>query len=169
MKTVIALFLVCGLQLAAQEMQSCPMHEEHMKAAVKHQADMEKHSDESMGFPHDKTAHHFRVYSDGGAIEVTINDSRDSQDLQAVRAHLRQIAAMFAEGDFSMFAGKVPPGVNEMKDKRVLISYSFDELPDGGRVRIKTGNHDVLNAIHDFLSFQISDRQTADTSDIVKR
>jgi len=170
MKTAIALFLFWGLQVTAQDMQSCPMHKEHMKEASKHQADVEKHSDESMGFPHNKTSHHFRVYSDGGAIEVTVNDSKDSQDLQAIRTHLRQIVTMFANGDFSMLAGsQVPPGVTEMKDKRAVISYSFDELPDGGRVRIKTGNHDALNAIHDFLSFQIGDRQTADTADIVSR
>ena len=33
MKTLIALLLLCGLQVAAQDMQSCPMHKEHMKAA----------------------------------------------------------------------------------------------------------------------------------------
>jgi hypothetical protein len=32
-KTLIALFLFCGLQVAAQDMQSCPMHTEQMKAA----------------------------------------------------------------------------------------------------------------------------------------
>lgn len=168
MKTVITLFLFCGLQLTAQDMQSCPMHKDHMKQDAKHQADVEKHSDESMGFSHDKTVHHFFAYPDGGAIEVTVNDNKDSEDLQAVRTHLRQIVTMFENGDFSMFVGsQAPPGVTEMKDKRKLISYSFDELPDGGRVRIKTGNHDVLNAIHDFVSFQIGDRQTADTGDIV--
>ena len=46
----LALFLLCGLQVrgpqvAAQDMQSCPMHKEHMKAA-QHQADVEKHGDE---------------------------------------------------------------------------------------------------------------------------
>jgi hypothetical protein len=62
MKTVIAFLLFGGLQLAAQDMQSCPMHKEHMKDAAQHQADVEKHRDEAMGFPHDKTSHHFRLY-----------------------------------------------------------------------------------------------------------
>ena len=66
MKTLIALLLFSGLQLAAQDMQSCPMHKEHMKAGSQHQADVEKHGDEAMGFPHDKTTHHFPLYSDGG-------------------------------------------------------------------------------------------------------
>ncbi len=99
---------------------------------------------------------------------MTVTDSKDSEDLQAIRTHLRQIVTMFENGDFSMFVGShTPPGVTEMKDKRKVISYSFEELPDGGRVRIKTGNHDALNAIHEFMSFQIGDRQTADTGEIV--
>jgi len=125
-----------------------------------------------MGFPHDKTTHHFRLYSDGGAIEVTVNDSKDSQNMQAIRSHLTHIVTMFANGDFStpMFVhSQIPPGVTEMKDKRAVISYSFEELPDGGRVRIKTVDHDALNAIHDFLTFQIEDHHTADTANIRPR
>jgi len=32
-----------------------------------------------MGFSHDKTTHHFRLYADSGAIEVNVDDSKDSQ------------------------------------------------------------------------------------------
>src|SRR6202035_951559 len=91
MKTVIAFLLFGGLQLAAQDMQSSPMHKEHMKEASQHQAEVEKHGDEAMGFPHDKTTHHFRLYSDGGTIEVTVNDSKDSQNMQAIQSHLQHI------------------------------------------------------------------------------
>jgi len=27
-----------------------------------------------MGFSHEKTTHHFQLYKDGGAIQVTVND-----------------------------------------------------------------------------------------------
>ena len=167
MKLLVALFLLCGLQVAAQDMQSCPMHKEHMKAA-QHQADVEKHGDEAMGFPHDKTTHHFRLLPDGGAIEVTVNDSKDTQDVQAIRSHLSHIVTMFSNGDFSLpmfIHSQVPPGVTEMKEKRGAISYSFEELRDGGRVRIKTVDHDALNAIHDFLNFQIEDHHTEDKTE----
>jgi hypothetical protein len=63
MKTIIAVLLFGGLQLAAQDLQSCPLHEEHTKEVSQHQTDVEKHGDEAMGFPHDKTTHHFRLYS----------------------------------------------------------------------------------------------------------
>ena len=86
MKIVIAFLLSCGLQVAAQDMQSCPMRKEHMKDSSQHQADVEKHGDQAMGFPHDKTTHHFRLYSDGGAIEVTANDGNDAANIQAIIA-----------------------------------------------------------------------------------
>jgi hypothetical protein len=169
MKTVIAFLLFGGLQLAALDMLSCPMHKEHMKGAAQHQADVEKHGDEAMGFSHDKTAHHFRLYPDGGAIEVTVSDSKDSENTQAVRSHLTHIVTMFSNGEFStpMFVhDQVPPGVPVMKEKRAEISYTFEELSAGGRVRIKTTNPDALKAIHDFLRFQITDHHTGDATDI---
>ena len=169
MKTVIAFQMLSALQLAAQDMQSCPMHKEHMKDAAQQRADVEKHGDDAMGFPHDKTTHHFRLSSDGGAIEVTVNDSTDFQNLQAIRSHLTHIVTMFSNGEFSIpkfVHDQVPPGVPVMKEKRTEISYSFEELPAGGRVRIKTTNRDALNAIHEFLRFQIADHHTGDTTDI---
>ena len=169
MKTAIAFLMFGALQVAAQDMQSCPMHKEQMKGAAQHQADVEKHGDEAMGFPHDKTTHHFRLYSDGGAIEVTVNDNKDSQNLQAIRSHLTHIVTMFSNGEFSipMFVhDQVPPGVAVMKEKHAEISYRFEELPAGGRVRIKTENREALKAIHEFLRFQIADHHSGDTTDI---
>jgi hypothetical protein len=40
-----------------------------------------------------------------------------------------------------------------MKEKRAEISYTFEELSAGGRVRIKTTNPEALKAIHDFLRY----------------
>jgi hypothetical protein len=171
MKTAIVFLLLGGLQLAAQDMQSCPMHKKHMTEGSQHQADVEKHGDEAMGFPHDETTHHFHLYSDGGAIEVNVNDSKDSQNIQAIRSHLAHIVTMFSNGEFSipMFVhDQVPPGTAMMKEKRAEISYSFEELPAGGKVRIKTTNPDALKAIHEFLRFQIEDHQTGDTADMSK-
>jgi len=76
------------------------MNKEHTKE--RHQADVEKHGDEAMGFPHDSTTHHFRLFPDGGAIEVTLNDSNDTQNIQAIRSHLTHIATMFSNGDVSV-------------------------------------------------------------------
>jgi TusA-related sulfurtransferase len=164
---LIAVLLLSGLPLMAQDMNDmkCPMHDQHMKS--QHQADVEKQGDGAMGFPHGATTHHFRVSPDGGTIEVTVNDPKDTQNIDAIRGHLNHIATMFSNGDFSipMFVhSQTPPGVTEMKDKRNVISYTFEKLETGGRVRISTNNQDALNAIHDFLNFQIADHHTGDNN-----
>ena len=100
---VIALALLLALPVFAQEakpddsMKDCPMHDQH----AAHHAVVESHGDQAMGFPHDKTTHHFRLLSDGGAIEVAANDPNDKANISAIRMHLSHIAMMFADGDFS--------------------------------------------------------------------
>jgi hypothetical protein len=37
-----------------------------------------------------------------GTIEITVNDAKDADDLQAIQMHLKHIAVMFSNGDFSM-------------------------------------------------------------------
>jgi hypothetical protein len=164
MKTLAIFALFCGLQLTAQDMKSCPTHKD---TKSEHQADVERHGDEAMGFPRDKTTHHFRLLPDGGAIEVTVNDAKDVENLEIIRMHMKHITVMFSNGDFSipMFVhSEVPPGATEMKDRRADIAYTFEELPTGGRVLITTANNDALNAVHDFLTFQIADHHTGDAA-----
>jgi hypothetical protein len=168
MKALAIFALFCGLQLAAQDMKSCPMHEQ---TKSDHQSDVEKHGDMAMGFPHDQTTHHFRLLPGGGTIEVTVNDAKDAENLGMIRTHLKHVASMFSNGDFSvpMFVhSETPPGTTEMKDRRADIAYTFEELPTGGRVRITTTNRDALNAVHDFLNFQIADHQTGDDTALVR-
>jgi hypothetical protein len=164
MKMVVMFALFCGLQSPAQDMTSCPMHKD---TKSEHEANVKKYGDMAMGFPHDRTTHRFRLLPDGGAIEVTVNDAKDVENLGMIRMHLKHITTMFSNGDFSipMFVhSQTPPGVSEMKDRRADITYTFEELPTGGRVRIATVNRDALNAVYDFLTFQIADHQTGDAA-----
>jgi len=78
----------------------------------------------------------------------------------------------FSNGEVSipMFVpDQGPPAAPVVKEKRAEISYSFEELPAGGRVRIRTRNPDALKAIHDFLPFQIEDHPTGDTTEVTAR
>lgn len=167
MKTVLALVLSFALQLGAQD--AVPIDQDRAPASAQHRAEVEKHGDQGMGFPHDKTTHHFRLYASGGAIEVTANDVSDAQNTEAVRAHLKHIATMFSDGNFSipMFVhDRVPPGVAVMKQRRRDISYTYEEIPAGAKVQIKTSKREALKAVHEFLRFQIEDHHSGDPTDI---
>ena len=144
--------------------ESCPMHKEHM-SSLAHHRDVEKHGDQAMGFPHDKTTHHFRILPDGGVIEITANDASDKSNAAAIRGHLSQISDLFSKGDFStpvFIHDGIPPGVTTMKLLKEKIRYHYEELSSGARVSIESDDRLAVAAIHDFLRFQISEHQTGD-------
>jgi hypothetical protein len=127
--------------------------------------DMEKRGDHVMGFSHEKTTHHFRLFKDGGAIEVEVNDANDAASRDQIRQHLSHIAKMFADGNFKapmLIHDQTPAGVEIMARHKAEIQYIFEQTERGGRIRIATGNEDARSAIHDFLRFQISEHQTGD-------
>jgi hypothetical protein len=142
-----------------------------LSAQDDHHAAVDKRGDHVMGFSHEKTTHHFRLYADGGAIEVTANDAKDAESRDQIRMHLSHIAGMFAAGNFQtpmLIHDQTPPGVPTLQRLKVEISYRFEEIPKGGRVRIATKNREAISAVHEFLKFQISDHLTGDPVGITK-
>lgn len=136
-----------------------------------HAEDVNKRGDKVMGFSHAKTTHHFRLKNDGGAIEVTANDAKDTASRDQIRTHLKHIAQKFAAGDFTapmLIHSQTPPGVPVMKRLKSEISYRFEELERGGQVRITTNNPEAIAAIHEFLRFQIQDHRTGDFAEVEK-
>jgi len=169
-RAIVPLFLTttvpCSFAQAPSTSETtCPMHASHMGSDA-HHAMVESHGDKAMGFPHDKTTHHFRLPEDGGAIEVTANDPKDSANIDAIRMHLTHIAQVFSEGDFSipMFVhDTVPPGVTTMKLLKEKVHFEYHSIEAGGRVSIVSQDPVAQAAIHDFLRFQITDHRTGDT------
>jgi hypothetical protein len=123
------------------------------------------HADHAMGFSQEKTTHHFRLYKDGGAIEVSAKDPKDTESRDQIRMHLGHIAGMFAKGDFEapmLVHDRVPPGVPVLQKLKTEVSYVFMKTGQGGAIRITTNNPEALKALHEFLRFQISDHKTGD-------
>ena len=125
-----------------------------------------------MGFDQTKTTHHFLLQKSGGSIEVTANSAGDRESSEQIRMHLKHIAKMFAEGNFSapmLIHDQTPPGVSVMQDLKGEIEYNYEEIDRGAAVRISTKNPTALKAIHDFLRFQIKEHKTGDPLRISKR
>ena len=140
-------------------------------SADQRHAGVVQRGDQVMGFSHDKTTHHFRLYKDGGSIEALADDTADAASRQEIREHLQHIAGMFKSGDFNapmLIHARTPPGVPTMKQLRNQIEYRVEETPKGARVRVSSGNLKAVAAIHNFLSFQIKDHQTGDSTTISK-
>jgi hypothetical protein len=154
----------------ASSMEDCPLHAQHVaQKAVKGKdqrfQEMNARGNVSMGFDQEKTTHHFRAADDGGVIEVRVNDPNDAQNLNAIRKHLRQIAADFTRGDFRsplVTHGELPTGASDMQRLKSKITYRYEELPTGARVRIATKNAEALKAVQQFLGYQVTEHRTGD-------
>jgi hypothetical protein len=172
MKRFFLMALTLPIAAMAQDMSSCPMHDEHMKqAGSDHHTGVDARGDHQMGFSHEKTTHHFRLFADGGAIEVTANDAGDTESRDQIQGHLAHIAQLFAAGNFQipmLVHDQVPPGVPVMKERKSRIHYSYENNETGGSVRITTKDEKALAAVHEFLRFQITDHRTGDALTVVR-
>jgi len=154
---ILALLLFTSLVQAQQKMDQ--------EGSSKPHCEMMKRGEKGMGFSQETTTHHFRLLTDGGAIEIGANDPKDTATRDQIRQHLSHIAKMFSDGNFEipMFIhDKTPPGVPTMAELRDQIHYDFEPMDSGGRVRIRTTNTRALLAVHEFLRFQITEHQTGD-------
>src|SRR5260370_32369792 len=125
------------------------------------------HAEHAMGFSQSASKHTFRLFSDGGAIEVR---SADAATVKAIREHLQMIAKEFAAGDFGKplaVHDQMPDGAATMQELRGDINYAYEEIESGGRVRITTKNPRALEAVHQFLRFQIREHETGDPDHIL--
>jgi hypothetical protein len=126
-----------------------------------------------MGFDQELTTHHFLLFNDGGAIDVSVRDPSDTRNLDAIRSHLPHIAKMFGDGNFEapmlVHDSKNVPGTAAMAAGKANIRYSYVDTANGGRVNIVTTEPESLAAVHAFLKFQIEDHQTGDPATIRRR
>ena len=130
---------------------------------------MNERGDTVMGFDHLKTTHHFLLKSDGGLIKIEANDVNDKESREQIRGHLRHIAKMFSEGNFSapmLIHAQNPPGTALMKELKQSIKYEFGENERGAQIRISTSDPNALKAIYDFLRFQIKEHMTGDPLEV---
>jgi len=145
-------------------------HEQHL-AQMQRDADLDKRGAIAMGFDQDKVAHHFKLTAEGGAIHVGVRDASDDVNRRAIRTHLQAIAVAFADGRFDapvLTHAQEPPGVPALQRLKSTVTYTFGETPDGGLVRIVSMNADAIEAIHEFLRFQITEHHTGDPLTIGK-
>jgi hypothetical protein len=116
---------------------------------------------EAMGVDQYTSQHRFEPLPDGGRIELQ-RDAGDTAGVATIRAHMRDIAGRFSQGDFSIpgfVHAQEVPGTRVMAEKRATITYEARDLPGGAEVRIRTGDREAIAAVHDFLAFQRGDHR----------
>src|SRR6266478_4209320 len=165
MRTFTLLYVsACLLPLAlpAQQPPSSAQDPAHHDA-------VSSRGDHAMGFSHETTTHHFRLYKTGGGLDVSANNPKDSATRDEIRMHLSHISKRLAAGDFDvpmLIHDTTPPGAATMAKLRDQIHYLYGATPNGAKIQISSDNREALQAIHAFLRFQISDHRTGDATEV---
>jgi hypothetical protein len=164
-RTLAGLLLACGIATAAvaQDHANCPM-----AGSNAHRAQVDTRHDQATGVSHEGTVHHFLLADDGGSIRLEVNDANQVEARDRIREHLQTVAHSFAAGDFALpmlIHDQVPPGVEIMKKRKGTIQYTYSPSENGGVVRISTRDAKALEAVHEFLRFQIRDHGTNDPTE----
>lgn len=139
-----------------------PAHQTHGQDRARH----------AMGFDQQRTVHHFLIEPQGGTIQVTAKDSTDAESANQIRTHLQHIAHAFGSGDFSLpffVHDTEPPGTAVMKERRAQVTYTFESIQGGGKVVARTSDAQALEALHQFLRFQIREHKTGDPIALPKK
>jgi hypothetical protein len=166
MRTILLLCSLVILASVANAQQNPPTDQD------KRSEDVVKRGEHVMGFSHEATTHHFRLFQDGGEITVTANDPHDKASIEQIRAHLGHIAKMFSSGNFNapmLIHDTNPPGIATMTRLKGQIRYEFSETERGARIQLVTAGPETTDAVHAFLLFQIVDHQTGDAPTIADR
>src|SRR5262245_48427206 len=141
--------------------------------AQDHQHAMDERGAMVMGFDQNATAHHFHLYDDGGAIDIAVKDPADGKNRDAIRSHLPHIAAMFGSGNFEapmlIHDSAAVPGTAALKQRAGLVRYTYRETALGGRLDITSSDAAALNAVHEFLRYQIREHHTNDPTTTTRR
>ena len=163
MRTILLLVLLAILPGMASAQQNPSTDQD------KRSEDVVKRGEHLMGFSHEATTHHFRLFKDGGEIAVTAKDPNDKASIEQIRIHLGHIAKMFSSGNFKapmLIHDTNAPGTATMTKLKEQIRYEFSETERGARIRLVTATLETTDAVHAFLLFQIVDHQTGDAPTI---
>jgi hypothetical protein len=137
-------------------------------SSAAHRADVDHRHDEATGVSHEGAVHHFGIAKDGGSIRLEVTDASATEARDRIREHLQMVARSFAAGDFALpmlIHDRVPPGVEVMKTHKDAIHYAYAPSEKGGVVSISTRDAEALDAVHEFLRFQIRDHGTNDPTE----
>ena len=125
-----------------------------------HQAQVAAHGAQVMPFDLDQTHHMFDPLDDGGLQTVTANDPSNEEQIGLIQEHLAEIAQEFQEGNYedpAKIHGHQMPGLEKLKEGASRMEITYTVLPDGGQIRYRSEEPELISAIHDWFKAQVSD------------
>jgi hypothetical protein len=113
-----------------------------------------------MPFDLTRTTHAFTSTGEGGVQTVTANDPGDTLQVRLIREHLRRESDRFARGDFDdpmAIHGHQMPGLAELRTAGGKVRVEYSEIPAGARIRYRTSDPGLREALHRWFAAQRRD------------
>jgi hypothetical protein len=124
------------------------------------QARVAERGAEVMPFDLEATTHTFTKTDAGGLQVVVADDPGDSEQIELIRAHLREERDNFSRGDFddpAAIHGHDMDGVAELEAGYADITVEYHERADGAELTYTTDRDDLVAAIHAWFERQVMD------------
>ena len=113
-----------------------------------------------MPFDLQQTTHVFEKLDDGGLQKVVVKDAANKKQIVLIQSHLKEESERFRKGDFSDPAkihGEDMPGLAQLKAGAAKIDVRYSALPDGAQIRYTAKDPELVMALHQWFSAQVSD------------
>lgn len=113
-----------------------------------------------MPFNLEKTLHVFEKTKHGGLQQVIATNAADSEQIQLIRRHLRELTASFQKGDFSRqhrIHGENMPGISELTESYKRVQFFYRELANGAEIEYAAEDSALIDAIHRYFNAQLRD------------
>ena len=111
----------------------------------------------AMGFDQSKIAHEFSSTKDGGQIKITALDEKDTNTINQIKSHTRDIQNDFTEGNFTkpfFIHSESVPGTDAMTQNKDQIQYKIQDLKNGSTLLLITNNSSLVSSINQFMTYQ---------------
>ena len=122
-----------------------------------------------------RVVHHVYLYPDGGMMTLTVSDPSDAETRKAVRAFVQRVSQLMVMGDLTRLReqfGDAVPGLDriaEARRRKATITVRSSTPDEGSQIVFSTMDPVVLQALHEFLRFQITDLNTGDSPELRER
>jgi len=112
-----------------------------------------------MGFNQSKILHESKSTTTGGEILITALNNSDVETIKQIKNHISDIQKEFSSGTFTKpfyihAHAQDVAGTKIMSEKKDFIKYSINEINNGATLILETKDKELLNAIHQFITFQ---------------
>ena len=129
------------------------------EAADERQAEVAARGAGIMPFDLDRSTHVFATTDEGG-VQTVRSDDGDAEQVELIRAHLREEAVRFARGDFhdpAMIHGAEMPGLHTLVMGTDRLTVEYRDVERGGEIRYSSADPDLIITIHEWFAAQLSD------------